>query len=486
MNVPLLQRSRNAYRAPMPSREEVGGTPFAWRAVGAILVLTVLGAFAGLWIVQGRPVGVGLVEVPLLLLLTTPLLVLASREERRFDLAGLIAVGFAIRMGATYYRYTHARDGLTYHNSGVELARHFRNLDFNVDPGGSVPGTGGMKIIAGIVSVITNSNAFASFLLFAWLGFLACYLFYRALVIAMPDADHHRYALLIFLWPSLVVWLSSLGKDCWMLFTIAIATLGAAKVLRRLRGGYFLLVVGLLLGSFVRPHVSLLVLIAFSIAHLIGRRAKRSGSVTASSVTKIAGLAILLVLGSVLATRTSTLLDANDISGSVDEQLQGVQARTFEGESSFPPANPTNPVGYAKAAVTILFRPFITEADGMEGLITAAEAMALFGLFALSIPRLWSMLRRLRSDPYITFALCYGLMFVFAFGTVANFGILARQRSQLLPFVFVLLAVNVVPRVRREPKEPEPESPRQLGGVLATAPVSPLRASPARVAPPPR
>ncbi len=485
MNVPLL-RSRQAYRAPLPERPAARTAPFAWRAAGAVLLLAVMGMYAGLWIVEGRAVGVALVEIPLLLLLTTPLLVLASREERRFDLAGLMTVGFAIRMATTYYRYSHARDGLTYHNSGVELARSFRRFDFNVDPGGSVPGTGGMKIISGIVSVITNSNAVATFLLFAWLGFLACYLFYRAFVIAMPNADHHRYALLIFLWPTLVLWLSSLGKDCWMLFTIAIAALGAAKVIRRLRGGYFLLAVGLLLGSFVRPHVSLLVLIAFSIAHLIGRRTKHSGSVTASSVTKVAGLAVLLVLGSVLATRTSTLLDANDISGSVEEQLQGVQERTAEGESSFPPANPTNPVGYAKATVTILFRPFITEADGAEGLVTAGEAMVLFGLFAISVPRLWSTLRRLRSDPYVTFALCYSLMFVFAFGTVANFGILARQRSQLLPFVFVLLAVSVVPRQRREPKDPEPEPSRQLGGVLAQAPVSPLRASPERVAPLPR
>ena len=29
----------------------------------------------------------------------------------------------------------------------------------------------------------------------------------------------------------------------------------------------------------------------------------------------------------------------------------------------------------------------------------------------------------------------------FAFGTISNFGILARQRSQALPFVFVLLAL---------------------------------------------
>ena len=40
----------------------------------------------------------------------------------------------------------------------------------------------------------------------------------------------------------------------------------------------------------------------------------------------------------------------------------------------------------------------------------------------------------------MTLALAYMLMFFFAFGTIANFGILARERQQLMPFVFVLLA----------------------------------------------
>ena len=33
------------------------------------------------------------------------------------------------------------------------------------------------------------------------------------------------------------------------------------------------------------------------------------------------------------------------------------------------------------------------------------------------------------------------VLFVFALGTVSNFGILSRQRSQVMPFVFVLLCV---------------------------------------------
>jgi hypothetical protein len=44
----------------------------------------------------------------------------------------------------------------------------------------------------------------------------------------------------------------------------------------------------------------------------------------------------------------------------------------------------------------------------------------------------------------MTYALVYLLVFFFAFGTIGNFGILARQRSQAMPFVFVILALPAV------------------------------------------
>ena len=42
------------------------------------------------------------------------------------------------------------------------------------------------------------------------------------------------------------------------------------------------------------------------------------------------------------------------------------------------------------------------------------------------------------------FALAYVLLWILAFGIIANFGILARQRTQMYPFYFVLLSVAAV------------------------------------------
>src|SRR5262249_40538777 len=199
-----------------------------------------------------------------------------------------------------------------YHNAGVLLAKSYRHFDFSPDPG-RVPGTGGMKVISGVVTVFTNSNEMASFLVFAWLALLGCYLFYRAFTTAVRSADRYRYARLVFLWPTLLFWPSSIGKDSWMLFTLGLAALGTARVFVRKPGGYSLMLIGLLAGSFVRPHVSLLALVAALIALLIGRRSEaRPGVITPGSIAKIAGVVILIVVGGLLVTRIASLLGTND------------------------------------------------------------------------------------------------------------------------------------------------------------------------------
>lgn len=445
-------------RVPGPARVPEPPEPrwFSWQPLAVVLFLVCMVLIGWFWLADPFRwrFGSGLLVVPLLTLFTVPLFRRAARSGAAFDLAGLMAVGMLLRFISSLYRYDYRSDGGVYHQIGSVLAESFRNLQFDVDTERPIPGTGGMRYLTGLVEVFTNSNEFATFLVFTWLGFLGCYCFYQAFVTALPDGDHRRYALLIYLWPTLVFWPSSIGKDCWMLFTIGIASLGAARVLVRRPGGYSLLVVGLLLCSVVRPHVAAVSLIALAVALLIGRRgASPSGGVTPASVAKVAGLVLLLALGAVLANRLGDFLNATDVGG-FDNALSENIARTTEGSSAFTPANPQNPFGYVQAGVTILVRPFVFEAAGLDQVLTGFEGMFLVVLAAASWRRLASVPFRLRREPYVAYALSTVLMMIFVLGTIANFGILSRQRTQVIPFVFVLLCVNVVRRdaeVRRSP-----------------------------------
>jgi hypothetical protein len=431
----------SGYRAPLPPRFTPPPPPrFSWQTV-AVLVFIVDILICGLmWahrVTSIGPVGCGLYMIPLLTLLSLPLFIRANRDAT-YDLGGLMATGLMLRFLASFYRFDHGQDGGVYTIKGAELARSFRHFQFGVDTGGSVPGTGGMRYIAGLVATVTASNAFAEFLVFSWLGFLGCYLLYRAFVTAMPNGDHRRYALLIFLWPTLLYWSSSVGKDCWMLFTLGIGAYGVARVLARQPGGYSLLIVGLLAGVWVRPHVSAMEFVAFAVALIVGRRDHvRTGSATPALVAKIAGIVLLVVIGALLSGRTQAYLDTKDSTT--------LAAQTAQGGSAFTAVNSQSPTGYPVAALTILFRPLPFESHGLPELATSAEALFLLALTLASWRRLITIPGRLRRDSYVLFALVYCLMFFFAFGALSNFGILARERIQLMPFVFVLLSVAPAP-----------------------------------------
>lgn len=446
------------YGTAEPQIEATGRPPgFAWRALAGVAFAACLMAFLWQWLVAGRPIGGGLLVAPVLLVLTAPAFVRAARTERSFDLAGLMATGLALRFVGAYFRFTNAVDAHVYDRVGTELAESFRALRFDVDTGRPLPGTGGLRYLAGLVSVPFGTDQFAKFLVFTWLGFWGCVLLYRAFVTAMPDGDRRRYALLVFLWPSLAFWPSSIGKEAWMLFTLGIAMLGVARVLTRERGGYLLLIAGLAGGTLVRPHVMMLVVVAFTVGLLVRRQNLASSKlVTPSSVGKVAGLVCILVVGSLIATRTEQLFDLDDLgTSSVETTREHVEEQTGQGGSEYEPSNPRRPDGYAVAAVTILFRPFPQEADTGEQLLTALEGLVLAGLFLGSLRRFRALPGYLLRSPYAVSALAFLLMFVYAFAAIGNFGILARQRTQALPIAFVLLCLPAVARAvqRKHPSQ---------------------------------
>jgi hypothetical protein len=80
---------------------------------------------------------------------------------------------------------------------------------------------------------------------------------------------------------------------------------------------------------------------------------------------------------------------------------------------------------------------------------------------------IWQALRHPRRRPYVAFVVVFSLLFIYAFSSIANFGILARERTQLLPFFLVLLAI---PAVRRGPGQAQGNERRvDAGRQLARA-----------------
>jgi hypothetical protein len=294
------------------------------------------------------------------------------------------------------------------------------------------------------VYAFTGPTRLGGFMVFSWFSFLGCYLFYRAFRIAYPDGDGRRYALLVFFFPTLLFWPSSLGKEAFMILVLGAAALGAAQLFAGRLRGLVWLGLGLWGAAVVRPHLALMVgaglVVAAPLAVLRGgadgprrQRGRLGGAVL---------LLALLLTGPALVGVAESFFGLQALNTeSAQELLDSTTQRSGEGGSAFTPVSPNNPVGFVMSGVTVLFRPFPFEVRNTQAMLTSLEGLALLVIVGRSLRRLARLPRELVRRPYLAFAVVYGLAFIYAFASLGNFGILARERSQLLPIFFVVLCI---------------------------------------------
>jgi hypothetical protein len=124
------------------------------------------------------------------------------------------------------------------------------------------------------------------------------------------------------------------------------------------------------------------------------------------------------------------------------QAITAVGERSADGDSQFAaPSILASPAKTPLAIVTVLFRPFIYEAHNLPAAMAAAEGSLLMLFSVLGIRRLLRSVRTVRRQPYVGAALVFTAVFIVAFSSLGNFGLLARQRIQVYPFYLVPLAI---------------------------------------------
>jgi hypothetical protein len=156
-------------------------------------------------------------------------------------------------------------------------------------------------------------------------------------------------------------------------------------------------------------------------------------------LVKLCGVAVLCVAGLLILTQAEAYFGrlGGDTAGAFAEATQ----RTSQGGSAFEAQPVQSPVQLPWAVVTVLFRPFPYEASSLESMVASVEGLALLALLWVHRRSLRAFPRLLRREPFVAFCTTYTLLFVVAFSSFGNFGILTRQRVQVFPFFLVLLAL---------------------------------------------
>lgn len=366
-------------------------------------------------------------------------------------MVSLVMAAFAAKLMGTLVRavvvssfYNGRSDADDFHKFGQAYAPQFRRLDFSGVASWS--GTGFLRGLTGLVYSVTGASQVSGAIFMSFISFLGLLLLWRAFRRAVPGGADRRYALLVLFLPSLLYWPSSIGKEAWAILCLGIASYGVACVLTSsiVRGGG-LFILGLSGVTLLRPHVALTMFSGVALAAAVGK-SQRPGA--KSGILRLILFGSLVVVGTSLASSTASFFGAQRLDLETGNQiLNEAEGRTSEAGSTFTPVRMSNPINAPFAIVTVLFRPFPFEAGSPIALVSSLEGVFLMVMVYRSRSRLRALLRYARRTPYIAY--CFGTMmtFTFAFSSFSNFGILARQRTQVLPF---FLALVCLPEWNRE------------------------------------
>jgi hypothetical protein len=437
----------------------------------AVIGLALIGLYVAtlLTLMETTPYDIwgGLLIAPVLVVLTVPVLRRQARRDGDPRLATVLYWGLALKLTGAAVRYVlgfviydNKGDAFKYHLDAIQLVDQWANGHVDL---GAVVKTGESFItsVDAIGQILVRPSVLASFLLFSWLGFWGLFWFYRAFRIAVPEGRARTYAKLLFILPSLLFWPSSLGKEAWMLFSLGLLSLGVAHLLTGERArGIVPLALGLLGAAAVRPHFAGIAALALVGAFLVKRPAPSLGQL--APLVKLVTLVGVVLVAAFFLRQTENFLVRSGlpVEGGL-ASVQGVSGalgqasiQTETGGSEFEAPGLTSPGRIALSFGTVLFRPLPFEASEAQTLMAALESAWLLSLVVIRYRWVLTAARSMRRQPYVAYLTAFLIGGILVLTSVANFGILARQRTLLLPALLIL--VSIPPERLHRARHPAP------------------------------
>jgi hypothetical protein len=367
-------------------------------------------------------------------------------------LPAAIVVAFVVKMLGALARwwvlvdlYGGVGDAAGYHGRGAAFASIWRS--FHLPP--TSFGSGGTQFVSDVTGLLyvphVPSDILGGFFIFATVAFLGQLLLYSAFRRAVPGARLGWYAIGVLLLPSMVFWPSSIGKESLMIFFIGIAAYGSARLLTEYRIRWVLVAAAGMAGAAaIRVHIAALLAASITVAMVLGKAPR----VRVAPVRRL-GFAAVAAAGLVVAVTTASLqfgIDLSSASSDVDPFIQELQRNTQQGGSAVEGQAIRSLADVPAGVMRVMFRPLPNEATSAQGWASALESVALLLIVILLLPAMVRHVGRLRNYPYLLFSLVFSVGFIIGFSTIFNLGILARQRTQMLPF-FVALLVGLGGRI---------------------------------------
>jgi len=281
--------------------------------------------------------------------------------------------------------------------------------------------------------VISTASFHAQKVICAFIGCMGIFLFYRALRRLRPEIPHRAFPGLA-LFPSVLFWSSTLGKDAMIVFGISLTLYGMLRTLAG-RNPLFLLisVFGLVLTAMIRIWLAPILVLSFCVVAVVSSR---------NIVFRLALLAAVLGGATYAVPRIGKQLSVEDA-----DQLAaraGAISRSWQrgGSAGDVPIirTPTDDLKFLPVGMfTALFRPLPGEVMNPFGMLAGFENLVLLYL-VWHAARAWR--RETWKDELVAWFFAYVLLwgFIYAFISPQNLGAAVRFKVQVLPELLVLLA----------------------------------------------
>ncbi|HEU4933176.1 MAG TPA: glycosyltransferase family 39 protein [Pyrinomonadaceae bacterium] len=417
-----------------------------------LIIASILAIFGGVIFIRPEE-GPG--ALALCVLTSVPaIIILARSPEQRTFLMRLFLVAVIIRIVLAMAIFVgHAEeffggDANTYDIFGQSLVASWHGDEYHAGKFLSFTQSGasawGMLYMVAAVYEVIGRNMLAIQLINAAIGASTAIVVYHVAQTLFSNTRVSKLAaVLVAFFPSLILWSSQALKDGMIILALALSILATLRLMEKITVGYVVVLIGALLALFsFRFYIFYMMTAAVAGSFFLGSKAfSAHGFVQRFIAVAAIGLAFtwfgVLQGASVQFERYASLkmvqTSREDQAAAGSGFMKDVDVQTTEG------ALTVIPIGL----LYLMFAPFPWDFATLRQTITLPEMIVWWLAFPLLVLGLWySIKHRLRQvSPIIIFTTMLTLAYSLFQG---NVGTAYRQRSQLLVFYFIFVAVGAV------------------------------------------
>lgn len=388
-------------------------------------------------------------------LVSIPTILIIARERqsrtflmRMFLIAVVARIIIAVIIYAAHLEEFFGGDANTYDIFGQSLQQSWHGNDYHAQKYASFVQSGAsawgmLYIVAGVYEVI-GANRFAIQLINASVGAsTAVVVYYAAQTLFNNTRVSKLAAILVAFFPSLILWSSQALKDAVIILALALAILATLRLMEKITFKYVLILAGCLAALLsLRFYIFYMMAAAVTGSFIMGMKSLSAQSFMHRFVA-VGAIGLVFTWFGVLryaSVQFDKYINLQMVQMSrLDQAAAGsgfgkdVDVGTTEGALS------VIPIGM----VYLLFAPFPWQFQTLRQSITLPEMIVWWFCFPLLVLGLWySIKHRLRQvSPIVIFTSMLTLAYSLFQG---NVGTAYRQRSQLLVFYFIFVAVGAV------------------------------------------